>query len=113
MPAQNVNGRLICDRKLVFIIFNYSRYCAVEFIIPLELMETAKLNLKFSTLLPSQHDGHGPSSNSPSESSQRVCRDSERPQQQYHVALKGNACALQPGFIHEHLDVLRGKHSAA
>lgn len=93
--------------------FNYSGHCAVGLIIPLGLMEAAKLKLKSSTLLPSQHDGHGTSNNSPSESSQRVCRDSERPQQQYHVALKGNACALQPGFIHERLDVLRGKDSAA
>lgn len=70
-------------------------------------MEAAKLKIKSSTLLPSQYDGHGTSNNSRSASSQRAHRDSERPQQQYHVALKGNACALQPGFIHEHLDVLR------
>ena len=94
-------------------VFNYSGYCAVRLIIPLGLMEAAKVTLQSSTLLPSQHDGHGTSNNSPSESSQRVRRDSERPQQQYHVALKGNACALQPGFVHECLDVLRGKDSAA
>lgn len=75
-------------------------------------MEVAKHKIKSITLLPSQHDGHGTSNNSPGESSQRVRRDGERPEQQDHVVLQGNARALLPGFVHEHLDVLRGKDSA-
>lgn len=92
---------------------NYSGYCAVGLIISLGLMEAAKLKLKSSSLLPAQHDGHGTSNKSPGEPSQRVRGDGERPQQQYHVALKGDAGALQPGLVHEGLDVLRGKDSAA
>jgi len=65
----------------IFIIFNYSGHCAVGLIITHGLMDTAKLTLKSSTFLPSRHDGLGTSSNSPSESSQRVRRDSRRSQQ--------------------------------
>lgn len=106
------NCRLLCDGEQQFVICNCSGYLAAGLIIPLGLLKVAKCKVKASTLLPSQHDGHGTSNNSPGESPQRVRRDGERPEQQDHVVLQGNARALLPGFVHEHLDVLREKDSA-